>query len=419
MFGGAASPGKTSALLLAALQYAHVPGYAALILRRTYRDLALPGAIMDRAKEWLVGKAGWAEDDKRFTFKSGATLTFGYLESERDKYRYQGSELQFCAFDELTQFTQSQYLYLFSRLRRNANVNVPLRMRSASNPGGIGHTWVHERFVNPVTRGDRVFIPARIEDNPHIDQDAYRESLAQLDSITRRQLEHGEWVRDGTGLLYRFNAETNLVTELPKWKVPLYGFGVDFGASETKPTTAIVVCMAGSDSRKICIVHSESMTAVGPSDIAARIQTLFDEYKPVSLVVDAGALGAGYLRDFQQVYGLPATAAEKQNKLGYRKLLNGDFERGDVAIWEPGNSELVAELQNLQWNKDGTDSEKGQPDHLTDAMAYGWRAMRELSGEETEPLPKPGTPAYYEAQEAAIEEDEENEAASSSDWWEE
>jgi len=97
LFGGAASPGKTSAILMCALQYVDVPGYSALILRKSYADLNLPNAIMDRAKTWLMNTdAKWYDKDKTFRFPSGATLTFGYLDNPNDRYRYQGSEYQFC-----------------------------------------------------------------------------------------------------------------------------------------------------------------------------------------------------------------------------------------------------------------------------------------------------------------------------------
>jgi len=55
LYGGAAGGGKSDALLMAALQYVDVPGYRALLLRRTFADLALPGALMDRAETWLAG----------------------------------------------------------------------------------------------------------------------------------------------------------------------------------------------------------------------------------------------------------------------------------------------------------------------------------------------------------------------------
>jgi hypothetical protein len=223
-YGGAAGPGKSSALLMAALQYVHIPGYSALLLRKTYADLSKPGALMDRAQQWLRGtSAKWNDQKKQWTFPSNATLSFGYLETENDKYRFQGAEYQFCGFDELTQLTESSYTYLFSRLRRLKGVDIPLRMRSASNPGGIGAKWVQERFVpedftpeqaiepqvfwkegsdpeGNLTR--RAFVPARLEDNPALDYDEYVQSLNELDPVTREQLLKGDWQIRERGNVY-------------------------------------------------------------------------------------------------------------------------------------------------------------------------------------------------------------------------
>src|SRR5215472_1701781 len=101
LYGGAAGGGKSSALLMAALMYVDEPGYSALIVRRTYADLALPGALMDRAAAWLGDtNARWDALKKTWRFPSGATLTFGNMENEADKYRYQGTDFQYIAFDE-------------------------------------------------------------------------------------------------------------------------------------------------------------------------------------------------------------------------------------------------------------------------------------------------------------------------------
>lgn len=194
LYGGSAGGGKSDALLMAALQYIHHPGYAALLLRRTFADLSLPGALMNRAHDWWRPTAAkWHEQTKTWTFPSGATITFGYLEAENDKYRYQGSELQFLAFDEATQFSETQYRYLLSRLRRKAGVEIPLRARCASNPGGVGHEWVRQRFIVEGQPEGRPFIPARLEDNPHVDREEYDRALAQLDPVTRAQLRNGDW----------------------------------------------------------------------------------------------------------------------------------------------------------------------------------------------------------------------------------
>ena len=203
-YGGAAGPGKSDALLMAALQYVHVPGYAALLLRRTYADLSLPDPIMDRAHHWLGGlkDAHWSDKSKTYTFPSGATLTFGYLDGPRDHFRYQGAQFTFIGFDELTQFSEYQYRYLFSRLRRLEGASVPLRMRGASNPGDMGHEWVKARFVDPGSP-ERPFVRAMIEDNPHLDREAYIATLQHLDPITRLQLLRGDWTARQAGAKFK------------------------------------------------------------------------------------------------------------------------------------------------------------------------------------------------------------------------
>ena len=215
LYGGAAGGGKSDALLMGALQFVDMPGYSSILFRRTYNDLALPGALMDRAMEWLGGtSAHWNSMKHIWTFPSGATLTFGNLEYERDKFRYQSAEFQYIGFDELTQFTELQYRYLFSRLRRLENTFIPLRMRSASNPGNIGHDWVKRRFLTEGAKHDRAFIPARLEDNPYLDRAKYVESLNQLDPITRKQYLKGDWSARHGGSIFKREWFT-IVNEAP------------------------------------------------------------------------------------------------------------------------------------------------------------------------------------------------------------
>jgi predicted phage terminase large subunit-like protein len=189
---------------MGALQFVDVPGYAALLLRRTFSDLEKPESLIPRSHEWLgPTPARWHGTSRHWSFPSGATLSFGHLDTDNDVYQYQSAAYQFIGFDELTQFNDWQFRYLFSRLRRPEGMNVPLRMRAGSNPGGIGHRWVKERFIREGRREGRWFIPSRLADNPFIDQVAYRASLAKLDHITRRQLEDGDWEVTEGGLLFK------------------------------------------------------------------------------------------------------------------------------------------------------------------------------------------------------------------------
>lgn len=194
LFGGAAGGGKSISLLAAALQFVPIRGYSALLLRRTYADLNLPKALIPLSHMWLGGtNAAWNGQKYQWAFPSGATLSFGYLATENDKYRYQGSEFQYIGFDELTQFSATSYAYMQSRLRKTESMAAPLRCRSASNPGGTGNAWVKDRFIDPPSPTDCVFVPSKLEDNPYLDRAEYEESLAALDPTTRRQLRHGDW----------------------------------------------------------------------------------------------------------------------------------------------------------------------------------------------------------------------------------
>jgi predicted phage terminase large subunit-like protein len=202
LYGGAAGGGKSDALLASAAMFVDVPGYAALVLRKSYADLTLPGALIDRSHEWWDGTdAAWSEQTHSWTFPSGATVTFGYLDTVRDRYRYQSAEFQFIGFDELTQFPEVDYRYLFSRLRRLSDSTVPVRMRAASNPGGIGHDWVKVRFLDEPD-DDRTFYPAKLADNPHVDRVEYMKALERLDPFTRQQLVDGDWDAAPDGELF-------------------------------------------------------------------------------------------------------------------------------------------------------------------------------------------------------------------------
>ncbi len=212
-YGGAGGGGKSDALLMGALQYVDVPGYHAILFRRTYTDLAQPEALMSRADEWLAPTpARWDDREKTWHFPTqgpdgkpakDATLSFGYLEYEKDKFRYQGTSFQYIGFDELTQHPEGNYRYLFGWLRKPRGFPVPLRMRAASNPGGVGHDWVKQRFIVEGPELGRPFIPAKLKDNPYLDPVSYRKSLANLDPVTRAQIEEGDWSARQAGGKFR------------------------------------------------------------------------------------------------------------------------------------------------------------------------------------------------------------------------
>jgi hypothetical protein len=375
-YGGAAGGGKSDCLLMDHLRWFHCPTYSGLILRRTLTDLALPGAIMDRAKSWLI-PAGvkWNEASKLAVAPSGARLQFGFCETDNDVFRYQGSEFHRISIDELTQWNEKPYRYLMSRTRRSKRDDIPLAMRGAGNPGGIGHKWVKQRFVTP---GDaqRPFVPAKLEDNPHLNREEYAATLANLDEVTRLQLREGKWVDDGTGLVYQFDRARNGAADLPDltgWHAVL---SVDLGSSEIKPTTAFALVMWHESSPVAYVVRSWAEAGMIPSTIADRIRETVAIFPDARIVMDVGALGSGYANEIRQRHMLPVEPAEKAQKLGFRKLLNGALERAEVKVLIEECKMLVDELESLIWAPNGQDNDKTQPNHCTDALLYGWRCAQ-------------------------------------------
>jgi predicted phage terminase large subunit-like protein len=204
LFGGAAGGGKSSALLMSALQYVDTPGYSAILFRRTYADLALPGALMDRFQTWMAphDDVRWNGSTYTAVFPSGARISFGYLNNKEDYLRYKGAEFQFIGMDEVTEIRESDYRYMFSRLRRPASgplSRVPLRMRGATNPAP---NWVRQRFIVEGREKGRIFVPSKLADNPGVDADSYRQALQALDPVERQRLEMGDWWATTLGSMF-------------------------------------------------------------------------------------------------------------------------------------------------------------------------------------------------------------------------
>lgn len=202
LFGGAAGPGKTDCLVAGMLRDVENPRYHGLLIRRTFPQLQ---EIIDRTWRLYPVLGGvFRATEKRWQFPSGAMIDLGHMQHEDDKYNYQGKEYVRVGFDELTQFTESQYTYLFSRAR-STDPTLRAQVLSTTNPGGIGHYWVRDRFVtitahgqsyiDPKTGLSRVFVPAKIEDNPSLfDNDpAYLARLEALPDVERMRLRHGIW----------------------------------------------------------------------------------------------------------------------------------------------------------------------------------------------------------------------------------
>lgn len=230
LFGGAAGGGKSYGQTVDALLFAlKHPGSKQLILRRTFAEL---DKSLIRTALALYPKQIFSFNSSSHTgkFTNGSCIDFGYCATENDVYQYQSAEYDCIRFDELTHFTEAQYVYLISRVR-GANA-FPKQIKSSTNPGGVGHGWVKARFVDasPPNRRftgsdgmERIFIPSLLDDNRFLmegDPD-YKRRLLALPEREKKALLYGDWNIFEGQYFNEFNHKTHVCQpfEIPKdWR---------------------------------------------------------------------------------------------------------------------------------------------------------------------------------------------------------
>ncbi len=210
LYGGAAGGGKSHATVMDALMRTlKYPKTEAYIFRRTYPELEgtiIKTALMNYPNE--LGKYNTGKHE--YHLKNGSIIRFRHCASKNDMHLYQGAEIQFLYFDELTLFEQEIYDFIRTRLRANKALGVVPITRSTSNPGGIGHGWVKARFVDAGPYMQKIrhkvfseaigkekiitsqYIPSLATENPHLTSD-YIFELERKPEALRKALLYGHW----------------------------------------------------------------------------------------------------------------------------------------------------------------------------------------------------------------------------------
>lgn len=210
LYGGAAGGGKSDALLAEALRQVPIPHYRGIIFRKTYPQCA---ELVDRSMQLyprIYPGARYNGQLHCWIFPSGAQIYFGNMQHTKDRINYQGKHYDFIGFDELTHFKWEEYSYMFSR-NRPGGPGTRCYIRATCNPGGIGHGWVKQRFIEgkepmktyteeyqvngKTLQKTRAFIPSTVFDNQILleNDPNYLASLAGLPEAEKRALLYGDW----------------------------------------------------------------------------------------------------------------------------------------------------------------------------------------------------------------------------------
>ena len=387
LYGGAAGGGKSYAMLIDPLRFAHRAAHRALILRRSMPELR---ELIDKSRE-LYPKAfpgsKYKEVEKLWNFPSGAKVEFGFLERDADVYRYQGQAYSWIGFDEITHLpTEFGWNYLASRLRTTDPEITPY-MRCTANPGGVGATWVKKRYVDPHPPNEsftgednltRKFIPARLDDNPYLAEDGrYEEMLKALPPTQRKQLLEGNWDVNEGAAFTEFEQDVHVITpfEIPiSWERVK---GIDYGyASES---ACIWGAVDASDGTLIIYreLYQKGLTGVDLGEKITQLE-LNDPYS-VQGVLDTAA--------WARTGTTGPTVGESLIRAGH-KLRRADKNRiqGKIQIHEylkvqqSGRPRLqifntcpnlIRELQSIPLDRSNPeDVDTHAPDHAYDALRY-------------------------------------------------
>ena len=215
LYGGAAGGGKSDAAVMIPLLQVHIPHFKALILRKTYPQLS---ELIEKSLIYYkraFPKAKYNSTEHRWRFPSGASVTFGSMQNLQARENYRGKQFDVIIFDELTHFTWEEYSFMFSR-NRPSGEGTRCYIRATTNPGGVGHVWVKDRFITaapPMTRitgtltvpnenggvrevkRSRIFVPAKVFDNQALlkNDPNYVANLAMLPEAERQAQLEGSW----------------------------------------------------------------------------------------------------------------------------------------------------------------------------------------------------------------------------------
>lgn len=247
IYGGAAGGGKSYGLLIDPLRHALNPDAGAVIFRKTNVQVRAEGGLWDQSMRLYTQLGARSRENLlEWRFQSGFALSFAYLEHEKDVYNYQGSEIPYIGFDELTHFSENQFFYMLSRNRSTSGVKP--RIRATCNPDPDSWVkkfilwWLDENgeFADPAKAGriryfirinDKLhwadskeeiynlfgrspeiqpksvtFIPAKLEDNQVLmsKDPAYLGNLLAMNRVDRERLRNGNWkIRPAAGNLFR------------------------------------------------------------------------------------------------------------------------------------------------------------------------------------------------------------------------
>ena len=212
----------------------------------------------------------------------------------------------------------------------------------------------------------------------------------------------GKWVEDKDALVFKFSKARNLYTSLPSDGDWHYIIGIDIGYNDSD---AIAVIGYNTHHKKVYLVDEHVKNKQNITQLVGAIKRYRDEYNPIRMVMDAGALGKKIQEELRMRHGLNIEAADKTRKVEFIELLNDDLRTEKFKSFK--NSLFEEDCMLVQWDKDSRIRNPEKPkisdtyhSDICDAVLYAWRECRHYLSEKPVIQPQRGTNAYMDELEA-------------------
>jgi Terminase large subunit, T4likevirus-type, N-terminal len=388
LFGGSVGGGKTDALLMCAASQSDNRNHRALILRRTFPMLR---DLIERSHALFIPLgAEFNRQNSQWRFPSGAIIEFGFLDAAEDKYRYLGRQFSFIGWDELTSWPDdSAYIYLLSRLRAVEGSGLRLEVRATCCPGGPGHSWVRSRFNIPNEGGAsecrdvatgfrRVFVPARITDNPFLANTDYARQLEALPEASRKSLLLGRWDVFEGAIFSEWDPDTHICDPFPvpngwkRWRACDDGYAA--------PACVLWLVHDKDVSDTIYIIKELYASGLTPKALASNV-VLLDGGERWGGVIDSSAFadtGMGARGDVMNRLGCRWTPIEKfpGSRLAglsaiHQRLARRDDGSVGLKVFRGCCPNLVRTLPALTYStRNPEEIDPSCEDHAVDCLRY-------------------------------------------------
>lgn len=439
LYGGAAGGGKSHLMRVCAIAWCiDIPGLQVYLFRRTHPDLWKnhmegPSSFPALLADWVAsGFVKFNLSDGQVIFGNGSKIHLCHCQHAKDVIKYQGAEIHALLVDELTHFSEPVYRFLRGRCRLGGQKIPPQwqgkfpRIMAGANPGGEGHHWVKASFIDGVRPLEarqmvpkdggmlRQYIPARLDDNPTMD-DNYADKLAGLGSeaMVRAMLE-GDWDIVAGAYFTEFRRERHVVKpfEIPSHWTRYRAF--DWGSA--RPFACYWIAVSDGTlprfPRGALIYYREYYGMAEEANVGLKLPAdkVAQEIKrrdqgettkdggwgvadPAIFIVDGGES----IGETMRKQGVLWRRADNKRIAGWEQVrirLDGDEDGRPLLFVFETCVHLIRTLPALQHDEHKPeDVDTNNEDHGPDAARYGCMARPIVRGEpgQRPPPPQPGS----------------------------